>query len=66
MTRADEDKLILTDGRNCEKFKKIEAAISKGKEWNTLFNEKLPKEYLNCKVYDWLKEETGYADYDLM
>ncbi len=32
----------------------------------TLFYEKLPDEYLNENLYDWLREETGYWNYDLL
>ena len=34
-------------------------------QWETLFNMKMPDEHLNDNLYDWLREQTGYTDYDL-
>ena len=66
ITRVDEDKLILTDGKNCKRFKQVEHSVSNSQEWQTMFNEKMPNEYLNENLYDWLREETGFYDYDLL
>ena len=48
----------VTDGKNCPRFKQLEEDVSKSPEWNTLFLDKLPNEYLNENLYDWLREET--------
>ena len=57
-TGIDQDRLVLTSGSNCKRFEQLEHDISKSPEWNELFNEKLPNEYLNENLYDWLREET--------
>ena len=58
LSNVDEDRLLLTDGKNCPRFKQLEEDVSKSPEWNTLFLDKLPNEYLNENLYDWLREET--------
>ena len=63
---VDNDKLILTDSANCEKFQEVEDSIEVSDEWVSLFYEHLPDEYLNDNLYDWLRSETGYTEYDLM
>ena len=65
-TRIDQDKLLLTDGKNCHRFEQLEEDVSKSPEWSELFNEKLPNEYLNENLYDWLRDETDTHDYDLL
>ena len=65
-TNIDQDKLLLTDGKNCHRFEQLEEDVSKSPEWSELFNEKLPNEYLNENLYDWLRDETDTHDYDLL
>ena len=63
---VDQNKLILTDGDNCLRFSEVEDSVDASPEWQTLFNEKMPNEYLNDNLYEWLREVTGYEDYDLL
>lgn len=62
---VDQDRLILTNESNCERFEQLEDVVTSSDEWQTLFNELMPEEYLNENLYDWLKAETGYSDFDL-
>ena len=65
-SNIDQDKLLLTDGKNCHRFEQLEEDVSKSPEWSELFNEKLPNEYLNENLYDWLRDETDTHDFDLL
>lgn len=53
---VNQDTLILTDGKNCPRFKQIEAVVSESEEWKNLFENVMPNDYLNENVYDWLRE----------